>query len=151
VHTARGKDAGGVLYRLDKDWTVRLSGPREMRVPGENVISIRRNDVPLPANPTGRQLILANGDHIPFEAVRLDGERLFFLHPGLTAGKEADLPLAAVALLWLEAPETASEPEALRRRLTSTARGRDQVLLRNGDVLEGVLSTLDSRKVEVDA
>ncbi len=146
VHTAAGKDLRGSLRELKADWSVRL-GERGTAVPGGEVLTLRRVGLPLPSLPADEHLILANGDRIPVRAPRIEGERLHFVHPDLNDGKETSLPLAAVAVLWRTAPERAEDPERLRRQLATEARSRDVVLLRNGDLLSGVLTGLEGEKV----
>jgi hypothetical protein len=94
---------------------------------------------------------LANGDRLPLADAgpRLDGERLHFRCPFLADGKEVDVPLAAVSVVWF-APTASDDPERLRRRLAAGPRKHDVVLLRNGDTLEGVLTALDGKTVELE-
>jgi len=54
--------------------------------------------------PEEAHLILVNGDRIPVDAPRLVEERLHFRHPDLAGGKETQVPLSAVSVLWLNAP-----------------------------------------------
>jgi hypothetical protein len=82
--------------------------------------------------------------------LQLVGEKLRVKYPALEDGKETHLPLPAVALIWFAAPEGAGDAEMLRRKLIAEKRARDLVLLRNGDVLEGVLDSLDEQKVRVE-
>jgi NPCBM/NEW2 domain len=79
----------------------------------------------------------------------LAGEKLFFRHPDLGDDKEVSVPLAAVAVLWFTAPDNVEQPDLLRRQLTSATRAKDRVLLRNGDVLDGLLNALDAKHAEV--
>lgn len=121
-------------------------------ISGADVLSVRRVDVGLPRLPMDNHLILANGDRIPFGTLRLVEEKFYFRHANLEEGKEATLPLSAVSVLWYIAPDKDLDAEKLRRRLTSGTRSRDQVCLRNGDIVAGVLISLDSDNavVEVD-
>jgi hypothetical protein len=151
VHTAAGKDLRGPLRALKADWSVTLAGGENTTVPGSDVLTLRRAGRPLPPMPAGEHLILANGDRIPVRAPRLAGERLHFTHPDFDGGKEASLPLAAVMALWRTAPERADDPEALCRRLAAGSRSQDVVLLRNGDVLAGVLNALEGERAVVEA
>jgi hypothetical protein len=150
VHTASGRDEHGPLVSLGRDWDVRLGGDKERRIAGAELVSLRRIGLALPPLPAGRHVLLANGDRFPIEDARLDGERLLFRHPALAGGKETSLPLAALAVFWLASPDSEDSPERLRHRLASSQRTQDVVLLRNGDVLEGVLQTLDGQKVGIE-
>jgi hypothetical protein len=100
--------------------------------------------------PVEDHLVLANGDRLPFQSLRLQGEKLHLRHPDLAAGQETSLPLAAVTVIWHLAPEKVLDAEKLRRSLATEARTRDTVCLRNGDVVAGVLSGLDEHNVEVE-
>jgi hypothetical protein len=146
--TAPGATHSGSLQQLDADWSVRLrAGPTTVRVPGADVVSLRRRGLALPAHPSGPQAVFANGDRVPLHAdpaLRIKGERLHFrplapLRPGAT---HLDAPLRSVALLWLAAPTGATDDAPLLRRLLADPRPRDLVLLRDGDRLEGNLLAL---------
>jgi hypothetical protein len=150
VQTAAGTAPQGTLAQLKADGSVRLGGADDPLVAGGDVLSIRRLNRARPPLPSDQHLILANGDRIPADGVRLDGEHLRFRHPDLAEGKDAELPLAALSVLWLNAPDNADDPEKVRRRLATETRTRDTVHLRNGDVLEGALLALDEKKVEIE-
>jgi hypothetical protein len=150
VQTADGASLRGPLRELRADWSVRIGGESARLIPAGDLLGLRAAGVRLPPFPREDHLILANGDRIPFQSVRVDGDRLFFRHPRLADGKEASLPLAAVAVLWRLPPDRTRDAEKLRRRLVSQSRTRDVVLLRNGDQVAGTLSGLDARKVAMD-
>jgi hypothetical protein len=150
VRTASGLKVSGPLLKLTADWTVRVGKGVGRRVNGAEVLSVRRQGLPGPAFPTDEHLILVNGDRVPVKGLRLHNERLRFRHPDLEGGAETSLPLAAVAVFWRTAPEKTAAPEKFRRRLAGGSRTRDTVLLRNGDVLRGVLNGLDDKAVEVE-
>lgn len=151
VSSADGTSVQGPLRELTADWGIVLGGDK--KVAGAELLSLRRAAQPLPPMPAGKHLLLANGDRLPVEGPRLVGERLHFTHPDLDGGKETSLPLPAVAVVWLAAPDQADSPrqrQRLRYRLTHESRPKDQVILRNGDTLEGVLNGLDADKVEIE-
>jgi hypothetical protein len=147
VQTARGTLAKGSWRELKSDWSVHLGEGDGTRIAGANVLSVRRVDVPLPPLPMDYHLILANGDRLPFQNLRLVEETVRFRHTNLEDGKEASLPLAAISVLWRIAPEKTLDAEKLRRRLTVEKRTHDTVCLRNGDVIAGVLAGLDEQNV----
>jgi hypothetical protein len=154
VRTANGKQVTGSWRQLQSDGSVRLGkgdGTWE-DISGANVLSIRRVDALLPPLPIEDHLILANGDRIPFRNLRLVEEKFRFRHPDLENGKDVSLPLSAVSVLWYAAPDKELDAEKLRRRLTAATRTRDTVCLRNGDIIAGVLVSLDADNavVEVD-
>src|SRR6185437_2649323 len=115
VRTVPGNIVTGAWRELSSDWSVRLGKGDGTRVAGANVLSVRRLDVPLPPLPMDFHLILANGDRVPFRSLRLVEETLHFRHDNLAEGKEASLPLAAVSVLWRDAPEKTLDAEKLRR------------------------------------
>jgi hypothetical protein len=146
--TAPGATHSGSLQGIEADGSVRLqTGPKALRVPGADVVSLRRRGLALPAHPAGPQVVFANGDRVPLHArpgLRLTGERLHFrpqtpLRPG---GTDLDPPLRTVALVWLSAPAGAGDAAPFLRRLLAEPRPRDLVLLRDGDRVEGNLVAL---------
>jgi hypothetical protein len=149
IATAEGKSLSVPVHELNADWTLRAGDPETRLAPGD-WLSMRREGRKLPTFPTAQHLILVNGDRIPFESPRLDGETLYFKHPDLAEGKESRVRLTAVSVVWLAAPDTAEHSDQYLRRLAKGSRARDQVVLRNGDALEGVLSALTASKVEVE-
>ncbi len=152
VRTTGGDLVKGSWRQLKPDWSVRLGEADGTLISGSHVLSVRRADVPLPPLPMENHLILANGDRIPFRDLRLVEEKFRFRHPNLEDGKDASLPLSAVSVLWYIAPDRDLDAVKLRRRLTTTKRVRDTVCLRNGDIVAGILTSLDadSAVVEVD-
>jgi hypothetical protein len=56
-----------------------------------------------------------------------------------------------VSLLWLRTPEGENDPELRLRRFIAEKRARDLFLLGNGDVLEGILTALDTKNVVVES
>ena len=152
VRTTRGQFVKGSWRQLKPDWSVRLGEADGTLISGSHVLSVRRTDVPLPPLPMENHLILANGDRIPFRNLRLVEEKFHFRHANLEDGKDASLPLSAVSVLWCIAPDKDLDAKKLRRRLTATKRTRDTVCLRNGDIVAGILISLDADNtvVEVD-
>jgi hypothetical protein len=152
VRTTDGSLLTGSWRELNSDWSLRLGEGDGTRVASAKVVTVRRVDVPLPPLPMEDHLILANGDRVPYRALRLVEEKFQLRHPNLGEGKDVSVPLAAVAVLWRIAPEKTLDAEKLRRRLTVSARTRDAVCLRNGDRIVGALASLDEGNavVEVD-
>lgn len=149
-----GRTASGAGFRspisdLKPDWSLVASSNGGRRIAGTDLLSLRRAAVALPPFPDGEQLVLHGGDRIPVRDLTLDGEKLKFRHPALADGKECALPLAAVSLIWLDAPAGAGDAEILLRRLARAARPADRVLLRNGDALDGILGALNEAKLEM--
>jgi hypothetical protein len=152
LHRADGTELAGPLKNLGDDWSVGLGGPAPVLVEGNNVISLRRKDTALPAPPGEAHIILANGDRLAGTARSLIGENLTF-RSSLVSSADLNVPLAAVAVLWLADPERGDDAAVLRRRLLAEPRKRDVVYLRNGDAVEGTVTQLDDKdgfQVEVE-
>jgi hypothetical protein len=149
LRTAEGKETRGPLRELAGDWSVRV-GPKDAeRVAGSDVVSLRRSDVLLPPMPVREHLVLANGDRLPLSGLRLDGEKLRGRCPDF-GGAEVELPPGVVAAWWRAAPEGVSASEQFLRRLLAKERKHDTVHLLNGDMLEGILDTLDEKQVSLE-
>ncbi len=151
VSRADGSPISGPLLELGENWTVRLGGGKPTSVPGNEVISLRRNGRVLPPAPDGEQIILTNGDRIPGKLQRLVGDRVHFL-PAFAPGSQAELgnkawilPLSGLAEIWIDTPDGTENPKGMRRRMRAGKRGRDLLLLRNGDVMEGIVNSLDEK------
>lgn len=121
-------------------------------IAGNDLLTVRRLDVPLPPLPADDHFLLANGDRLPFQGkgLRLAEEKFHFHHANLEDGKEAALPLAAVSVLWHVAPDKTLDAAKLRRRLARQSRTRDTVCLRNGDILAGIINGLDDKTVDME-
>jgi hypothetical protein len=169
VSRADGPAIAGPLLEVGEKWSVRLGGDKPVEMPGNEVLSLRREGAILPPAPQGEQVILTNGDRIPARLNKLAGDRLHILvatekvpqpllgnDTGLvpkrglgTSTEEWIVPLSALAEIWIDAPDGTENPEGMRRRLAAGKRGRDRLLLRNGDVMEGILSSLDEKAKEL--
>ena len=123
ARTADGADVKGELRELRPDWSVRLGDGDGGRVKGADLLGLRQDGRPLPPPPADGFLLLFNGDRIPAEAPRVDGERLRFRSPDLAGGKEVDLPLAALAVYWRTAPDAAGRSKS---QTISTIRDQPQ-------------------------
>lgn len=152
VLSARGPELKGTWRELKADWSVRIGEGEGTPISGVDVVAVRRLDIPLPSPPMEDHLLLANGDCIPFQQLRLSEEKISFRHPRLNAGKDASVPLSAVSVLWRDAPIKTLDAEKLYRRLRSGKRTRDLICLLNGDVVAGMLAGADKENavVEVD-
>jgi hypothetical protein len=148
LRTASGESRTGPLEGIEDQWSVRLGGDKPVHVAGGEVVSLRRAGASLHPFPVDEQVMFTNGDRLPGQILELSGERLRF-RAALGEGQELNLPLTTLAVLWVAAPDSADDPRLARRLLTGQRR-RDAVWLRNGDVLEGVLTGLDRRAVQIE-
>ncbi|MFQ3592846.1 MAG: NPCBM/NEW2 domain-containing protein [Gemmataceae bacterium] len=148
LRSLRGKELSGPLASLDASWNLELGAKVRRKIAARDWLWLQRHRAMLPELPRGEHLILTDGARIPFLEARLKGDDLFFRHPDL--GKEpVAVPLSAVLMVWRTGLE--GDPLAERtRRLWMTQRpSRDQLRLRNGDLIEGTLESLgDSVSVE---
>jgi hypothetical protein len=153
LHTAAGKNHVGSLKQIGDRWSVLLlEGEDHARVGGDDLVSIRREKTALPAPPSGEFLLLANGDVLPLtpeKTLMLVGEQLR-VQANVGSGAEMKIPLSAIRVIGIAAPEGTEHPDRLRRTLAAAKRSRDAVYLRNGDVIEGVLTNLDRMRVEME-
>src|SRR5271165_4877957 len=142
ARTADGKEFRGPLHKLDKDWSIVLGKGRGRTLAGSDLLTLRQLGAALPPLPSDEHLILANGDRLPFQDLRLDDEKLSFRHKDLTGEERFSVPLSAALVIWRTAPDGEVAPERFRRRLAGGKRTRDRVLLRNGDTVEGNLQSI---------
>lgn len=149
LQRADGTTVSGPLRNLADDWSIGLGGTTPTLTEGGNVIYLRRKDTPLPAPPADAQIILANGDRLAGRVRELANERLVF-QARLGGNQELSVPLSAIAVLWLAEPAGVSDAAVLRRRLLAEKRKRDVIWLRNGDVVEGTLTSLDKGSFHVE-
>jgi len=150
LETVSGESFRGPLAQLRASWTVRLGPPKRLRRDGDAWLTLRRADLPLPPHPNEAHLILTNGDRLPAASLKLASERLSFTSPLLAKEEAARLPLSVVSVLWLVAPDDVRDAEHFRRKLLAERRRHDVVVLRNGDVLEGVLVQLESGQLRIE-
>ena len=134
----------GPLESLTPEWSLRLGGGPSL-LESREWYSLRRTGVVLPPLPTGEHVVLANGDRVAGEAARINEDRLSIRHC-LGGDQELFIPLSALAAIWIQAPRTTDEVERMPRRLAAERRKNDMILLRNGDVVEGILLGLDRAK-----
>ncbi len=142
ARTVAGKQFEGPLARLDSDWALEVGTRVRRKVAAGELVELRQVGVKLPPLPADEHLVLAGGDCLPFRSLRLTDEKVFIRHPDLEGGKEVSLPLSSVVLIWRLGPDHVVTPEKWRRQLQRARRSRDQVVLRNGDTIEGTLEAI---------
>jgi hypothetical protein len=153
LEKADGVMVTGPLQELASDWSVRLGGDKPVQVKGGDLLALRRSGQRLPGFDLGEpHLVLVNGDRVRGTVLRLDGEKVQFgFPPQVGDGKPVAVPLSALSVIWLAPPDDAGEPDRLLRQLADGKRTRDTVRLRNGDVLEGILTALDDKALRLEA
>lgn len=151
VYTADGGIiASQHLEHMSDDWSVSLGGRMALPISGRDLIALRQSATPLPPPSRDEHIVLTNGDQLAGTPLNLNGERVRF-NARLGREQELILPLSAISLLWFAAPDGVEDAALLHRRLTGERRRRDTALLRNGDVVEGTLTALDSGVVQIDS
>ncbi len=155
--TSDGVVTSGYLGDIGPDWSMTIASSSVSKsTPGKNLVSLRRENLPVPPAPLGEQISLVGGDCYVGKVAELRDERLRFeamFDPGMFESRtqEITVPLAAVSLLWWTAPEGEEDAELFRRRLLAERRRQDVLWLRNGDRVEGTLAGLTKQQVRVDA
>jgi hypothetical protein len=149
LHRAEGDPLVGSLQKLGADWSIDLAGSKSTRTEGTEIVALRRLNIPLPGRPLDEQIVFVNGDQVPGALLEIANERLRF-RPALGFEGEWHLPVSALSSIWLGNPEGVEYAERRRRRWLAERRSRDQVLLRNGDVLEGILTNLDRQALHLE-
>jgi hypothetical protein len=145
LHSTVEPVATGIVEKMDASGAVTIVG--RPAVVGADVIAIRRLDGLVPAWPREPHLVLANGDQIVGKPIGIDGSFLLLRPEGNREGERLRFPLTSSSILWLRAPETVD-----RERLHTLLQGdraEDHIILRNGDVIAGVVTGLDSTKGEL--
>jgi hypothetical protein len=134
----------GPIKELSDDGSLVLGGSAPTRAKGADIVSLRRAHKWLPGYPKQEYVLLTNGDAIPGSIVELANDRLL-LRAALGTAQELSLPLSSVAVIGLDQPPglDRGELETRRRQLLSEQRTRDRIRLRNGDVIEGTLTSID--------
>lgn len=150
ARTTEGKELRGRLVAITAA-AVELRGETTHRLAADGWLSLTRIGLTRSPFPTEEQLILANGDRIPAQDVRLVDEKVHFRHRSLAGGQEVSLPIAAVSVIWRLPPDRVVAASRFRNRLIHGRRARDVVHLRNGDSVEGTLVAIHDADVQLDA
>jgi hypothetical protein len=145
---AEGGNVSGPLRSIETDWTIRLGGSPPTHVAGPDLLSLRRTDARLPAFPTDAQVMFTNGDRLAGTVATIARERVAFI-PGF-GGPVLSLPLSAISVLWFADPASETDSALVRRRLLNASRRRDEVWLRNGDLVAGALTAVDKDDVHLE-
>jgi hypothetical protein len=155
---ADGTRHQGTLGAIAPDWSITLLSGKGTEIKASKLISLRRVDRRLPSlpSPSQPQIVLANGGHVPLadvSSLKLANDHLSIRpQPPIRPPRGGDLvlPLSTIAVVWLTSPSGVEMPERFLRQLAGDKRSRDAVLLRNGEVLEGILTALDGKKVVLE-
>lgn len=149
LHGADGAAGSGFVEQLQDDWSIQLGGAKPILLKGQDLVSLRRSKMPLPSYPHAEHVVFANGDRLAGNMMRLSNERLTFMAQFGKGPTQLTLPLTALAILWLAAPDGTLDTESLRRQWLAGRRTRDLIVLRNRDQIEGTLTDLEIDVIRV--
>ena len=136
--TADDRPAGR-FRKLNSDGSAELDTSQGKQVV-RDLISLRRAGVPLPPLPRGPVLITTTGDRVPGRLVGGDGQTLQFLPTWEDdADKSWTVPISTAAVVWFTRPPADTPPDPARDPWLADKSKRDQLRLRNGDVLRGTI------------
>jgi hypothetical protein len=152
LHTCDGAMSPMPLQEIRDDWSIVVGQQQPKEISGRVVVSLRRSGLPLPGHVSGPRLVFTNGDELGGHVAKLGADRLRFsptLDESDNVGPELVVPLSVVSQIWLAFPnESLAVTDALRR-LRSVRRRQDEVILKNGDVIDGTLTSMDNTAVHV--
>jgi hypothetical protein len=150
LRLADGTEAIGPVEQIANNWSVQLGGDKPVTATGLEAVSLRRDKTQLPALPRPEQVILVNGDRIPGRVQELTNDRI---HVQADLGKGTDfvVPVSAVAIIWIAAPDGVDNPSKWRRQLAVGQRSRDAVYLQNGEVIEGILNSIKGQNLQIES
>lgn len=127
------------VERIDDDWTVhfqtaeapRAVAARDLQRWGEYADTCRL-----------MQIVLADGSLLVAQLARIAEDKLAV--DGETCGR-LEIPLARARGLIVDPPPSAADRDRLLEQIATAQGVEDQLLLKNGDVLRGVLKTVQAR------
>ena len=141
----KGEPQSGRLERIDADESVTLNG---VTIPLVQLVELGRDDVAVPPMPTEPHFVLSTGDRIVGELIDADENGLRFrprwgIDPPSVPIR---IPMSYAGVLWLVRSDSLLARDARWRDILGGDRKRDMLLLRNRDVLSGLLTKLDPAK-----
>ena len=132
-----GEVFSACVERIDADWTVHLrTADASQTVPVRDLV--RWGDYA--DSFRYMQILLTDGSLLVAEIARLADDKL--IADGEICGR-VEIPLAKVRGVVLDPPPSVSQRDELWERITASQGVEDRLVLRNGDVLRGVLKKLE--------
>lgn len=130
----------GQLVKLSQDFVASVVG-RDGQSTVNDILSLRRTDIPVPSFPTGPHLITAGGDRIAGSLVGGDAQSLRFRPSGILMKSDQAwrVPLSAAAALWLKTTPADTPVDVTQYDWLTDVRNRDVLRFRNGDLARGTL------------
>jgi NPCBM/NEW2 domain len=127
----------GTLTAMSLTLGAQVSTPDGAKVM-QGLVGLRKPDAPIPALPTGAQLITASGDRIPGE-VRGGDAKVMQFRPSISRS-DWRIALDAITAVWLVAPPADTPTDPSRYAWLDGTPTRDVLLYRNGDAIRGALN-----------
>jgi hypothetical protein len=147
---ADGSRHSGKVGRIAENWSIRIDGDKVIEPGGSEIVSLRRDRLSNLPMANSEQVFLANGDRLPASVRELGGDRLR-IHGDLGKDSDYSVPLAAVSMIWITAPDGIDRPNHWRRRLLAEKRSRDNIYLQNGEIIEGVVNSVSDKNVQIES
>jgi hypothetical protein len=140
------------VQRIRDDWSITVGQHQPQEISGSSVVSLRRSGLPLPGHVSGPRVVFTNGDEIGGRIAQLGADRLWF-SPKLEGVDNVEhemlVPLSVVSQVWLVSPKESLPVSDAIRRVKSMRRRQDEVILKNGDVIDGTLTSIDNTAAHV--
>lgn len=108
------------------------------------LVALRKVGAALPPLPAGALVITAAGDRVPGTATGGTAKALRFTH----AGAEWELPVGAVAAVWLKPPPADTPTDPADYPWLAGTPTRDALRYRNGDTVRGTLTAFTDTGVK---
>ena len=133
-----GESYVGEIRKIEDNFNVIFANTNDKPTP-QPLIALRRAGLPLPAYPTGPQIIFANGDRIPGSL--LGGDGLTIQWEAQISSKlksKITVPLLSCAIIWFDEPRG----DAVTPKWYEKEGSTDILHLRNGDIIYGTLESI---------
>lgn len=99
----------------------------------------------------GSLVLLANDDRLVVKPLRVDEDAVSAAWPLLPASLPVDIPLETVRAVVFDLPHNRELRAELLRSIARIPAGSDRLLLKNGDVLDGQVVTVDENSVLLES
>ena len=116
----------------------------------EYVVSLRFDDRPVPREPRGTAIWLANGDRLIAKGMSIEEERLNAVWDRFEKWSKFSLPLESIRGLSLMLPQHRDPRDELASWILDRREKRDEVRLLNGDLIGGELTDWHDGSVVLD-
>ena len=113
---------------------------------------LNQQSTDIPRIPDDNLMWLENGDCLKFEKIRVVDDQLHLLCGSIRgeAAEQITLPILELRMVWWRNPRRELSPAQLRRQYLQKRLTKDQLVLANGEKVEGIFETLDQGKLDID-